>query len=42
MAISADGNTIVAGAAGPTINGNQVQGAVYIFAKPSGGWHSET
>jgi hypothetical protein len=39
VAMSADGSTIVAGAwraVGST--GNSVQGAVYVFVKPAGGW----
>jgi hypothetical protein len=37
-----DGNTVAAGAPYATINGNQLQGAVYIFTRPAGGWHDET
>jgi hypothetical protein len=40
VAISA--NTIAAGAPEATINGNQLQGAAYIFTKPTTGWHNET
>jgi hypothetical protein len=37
-----EGNTIVAGAAGATVNGNQFQGALYVFVKPKRGWQSGT
>ena len=36
------GDTVVGAAPEATINGNQVQGAVYVFLKPKGGWRSET
>ena len=39
VAISANGNTVVAGASGPFAN---APGAVYVFAKPKTGWHDET
>jgi hypothetical protein len=41
-AVAMDGNTVAAGAPFATINGNQLQGAVYIFTRPAGGWHDET
>ena len=40
MAVS--GNTVVAGAPGATVNGNDGQGAAYVFVKAAGGWASET
>src|SRR5215472_9094800 len=42
VAISANGNTMVAGAPYATINGNSAQGAVYVFTKPAGGWQDAT
>lgn len=42
LALSADGNTVVAGAAGATINGNAGQGAAYVFVKPAAGWKTAT
>ena len=40
VGISSDGETIVAGAGGAKIGANNFQGAVYVFAKPAGGWSS--
>jgi hypothetical protein len=37
--VSVSGDTIVAGAPDPNVT-NQYQGAIYVFAKPSGGWKS--
>ncbi len=37
LAISADGNTVVAGAPGSDAGG-QDRGAAYVFVRPSGGW----
>jgi hypothetical protein len=37
--VSLSGDTLVAGSPSATIN-NQYQGAVYVFAKPAGGWKS--
>jgi hypothetical protein len=42
VAISANGNTIVAGAPAAAVNGNSAQGAVYVFTKPPGGWQDAT
>jgi hypothetical protein len=42
VAISADGNTIVAAASAATIGGSFAQGAVYVFTKPRGGWRDAT
>jgi hypothetical protein len=42
VAISADGNTIVAGAESADIGSNQSQGAVYVFVKPASGWATAT
>jgi trimeric autotransporter adhesin len=38
VAISSDGSTIVAGAWRAAVNSKSVQGAVYVFVKPGGGW----
>ena len=40
--VAVQGDTIVAGAPGATVNGNSGQGAVYVFVKPRGGWTSAT
>jgi hypothetical protein len=40
--ISADGSTIAAGAVRATIGSNAIQGAAYVFLKPSTGWTSGT
>jgi hypothetical protein len=42
VAISGNGNTVVAAAPLATINGNQFQGAVYVFTRPPGGWQDAT
>jgi hypothetical protein len=36
--VAIDKNTIVVGAPGATINGNQGQGALFVFVKPLTGW----
>jgi hypothetical protein len=38
VAMSGDGSTVVAGAWRAAITPNSVQGAVYVFVKPGGGW----
>ncbi len=40
--VAVSGNTVVVGASEATINGNQDQGAAYIFVKPPGGWTNMT
>ena len=40
--VAISGDTIVAGAFFATVNGNNNQGAAYVFVKPAGGWASET
>jgi len=40
--VAISGNTIVVGAPEETINGNQSQGAVYVFVKPPSGWGNMT
>jgi hypothetical protein len=40
--VAVTGNTVVAGAPGAAIGGNQSQGAVYVFVKPPGGWADMT
>jgi len=40
--IGISGNTVAAGAPNHTVNGNGWQGAVYVFAKPAGGWTNMT
>jgi hypothetical protein len=40
--VAISGNVIASGAPDQTINGNQIQGAVYVFTKPAGGWRDET
>jgi hypothetical protein len=42
LGLSADGSTVVVGAAGATINGNLAQGAAYVFVKPAAGWKTAT
>lgn len=37
-AVGLDGDTVVIGANGATVNGNPAQGAAYVFTKSSGGW----
>jgi hypothetical protein len=38
VAINEDGEAIAAGSPNATVNANQAQGLVYIFAKPASGW----
>jgi len=38
VAASADGSTLVVGAAGKTISGNESRGAAYVFTKSENGW----
>jgi hypothetical protein len=38
VTISGDGSTVVAGAWSAVVKSNSVQGAVYVFVKPVGGW----
>lgn len=40
--VAIDGDTIVAGAPGATVNGDPEEGAVYVFEKPIGGWATGT
>jgi hypothetical protein len=40
--IAISGNTIVVGAGGASINGNQRQGAAYVFVEPANGWTNMT
>ncbi|MGZ4248082.1 MAG: hypothetical protein ACXVUE_07215 [Solirubrobacteraceae bacterium] len=40
--VAVDGNTVVAGAPGATVNGHAIQGAAYVFVKPAGGWANAT
>jgi len=40
--VAISGDTIVTGAPGQTVGTNASQGAVFVFTKPKGGWHSET
>ena len=42
VTISRDGATAVAGAPGARIGANPLQGATYVFVRPSGGWASGT
>jgi len=42
LALNADGNTVVVGAAGATIGGRAGQGAAYVFVKPTAGWKTAT
>jgi hypothetical protein len=42
LGLSADGNTVVVGAAGATVNGNLGQGAAYVFVKSAAGWKTAT
>ena len=42
VSVAIQGNAIVAGASGATVNGNQYQGAVYVFLQPRRGWGNET
>ena len=36
------GDTVVAGAGGATVDGQDSRGAIYVFEKPAGGWASGT
>jgi hypothetical protein len=36
------GDTIVAGAPNATVDGNEIEGAVYVFEKPASGWKTAT
>jgi hypothetical protein len=38
--VSLSGSTLLVGAYGATINGNQAQGAAYIFIEPKSGWRT--
>ena len=40
--VAINGNTIVVGAPGTTVNGNARQGAAYVFVEPPNGWASMT
>jgi hypothetical protein len=40
--VAVSGNTVVVGAPIATIGSNIVQGAVYVFVKPAGGWANMT
>jgi hypothetical protein len=40
--IAIDGNVVVVGAPYETINGNESQGAAYVYVKPADGWSSMT
>jgi FG-GAP repeat len=40
--VAISGNVIVSGAPFATVHGTQAQGAVYVFTKPTGGWHDAT
>ncbi len=40
--VAISGNTIVAGADSATVNSNSLQGAVYVFDEPAGGWADAT
>jgi hypothetical protein len=40
--IAIDGNVVVVGAPYETVNGNENQGAAYVFVKPADGWSSMT
>jgi hypothetical protein len=42
ISVAIDGNTIVVGAPGATINHSAGQGAAYVFVKPSTGWQDMT
>jgi hypothetical protein len=37
--VAISGNTVVVGSPQATVNGNQDQGAVYVFVKPAKGWN---
>jgi hypothetical protein len=38
VAASADGSTVVAAAWAATVSGKAIQGALYVFERPAGGW----
>jgi len=40
--VAISGDTIVAGAPDATVNGNQYEGAAYVFVKPANGWTNAT
>ena len=40
--VAIDGDTIIAGAPAATVSGHALQGAAYVFVKPSGGWGNRT
>jgi hypothetical protein len=40
--VSISGNTVVAGAEFATVNGNEIQGAAYVFTEPASGWANMT
>ncbi len=42
IAVSISGNTVVAGAQSAAVNGNDGQGAAYVFVKPASGWGNVT
>jgi hypothetical protein len=42
QSVAISGNTIVVGAPQQTVGSNQLQGAVYVFVKPAGGWVNAT
>jgi hypothetical protein len=42
IAISGDGSTVAVGSPQATIEGREGQGAAYVFARPGGGWGSDT
>jgi hypothetical protein len=41
VALSGDGNTAVLGASGHAVNGNQIQGAAYVFTNSAGSWSQQ-
>lgn len=36
--VAIDANTVLSGGVGTAVNGNQFQGAIYVFIEPTGGW----
>ena len=40
VGVSADGSTVVAGALLATVESNSLEGAAYVFVRPSTGWHN--
>jgi hypothetical protein len=42
FSVSIDGNTVVTGNPGATINSKYSQGAAYLFVKPASGWSNAT